>query len=206
MVGWKKMVVGMAAAATLSLPYFVGENVKDIKDGDTFTIANGQLIRLYGLDAPEPENCYGPQAAQELSKLVSGKRVVLRESIIDHYRRVVALVYVDGKLVNEAMIRQGFAHYERAGQSESKALVEANLYARANKLGIYGPECYQPNPPDPKCVIKGNYDRDKYNWVYLLPDCPYYNKTIIEKFMGEKYFCSEAEAQKAGFTKAKFCK
>lgn len=200
------MVVGVATAATLSLPYFVGEQVKDVKDGDTFTIANGQLIRLYGLDAPEPEYCYGPQATEQLSKLVYGKKVILREPIVDHYRRVVALVYVDGKLVNEVMIRQGFAHYERAGQSESKALVEANLYARANKLGIYGSECYQPNPPDPKCAIKGNYDRDKYKWVYLTPGCPYYNKTIVEKFKGERYFCSEAEALQAGFTKAKFCK
>ena len=43
-------------------------------------------------------------AAQELSKLVSGKESFC-EPIVDHYRRVVALVYVDGKLVNEAMIR-----------------------------------------------------------------------------------------------------
>ena len=200
------MVVGVATAATLSLPYFVGENVKDIKDGDTFTIGNGQLIRLYGLDAPEPLNCYGSEATRRLSELISGKRVVLREPIVDHYRRVVALVYVDGKLVNEMMIGEGFGHYERSGQSESQALREANQYARTNKLGIYGIECYQPDPPDPKCVIKGNYDRDKYKWVYLTPDCPYYNKTIIEKFMGERYFCSEPEAQAAGFTKAKFCK
>ncbi len=206
MSGIKKLVVGVAAAATLSLPYFVGENVKDIRDGDTFTISNGQLIRLYGLDSPEPENCYGPEATRELDRLIAGKRVVLREPIVDHFRRVVALVYVEGKLVNEIMIRDGFAHYERSGQSESQALTEANQFARANSLGIYGAECYQPNPPDPKCVIKGNYDRDKYAWVYLTPDCPYYNKTIIEKFMGERYFCSESEAEAAGFTKAKFCK
>ncbi|MDP1743499.1 MAG: thermonuclease family protein [Candidatus Amesbacteria bacterium] len=206
MTGLKKLVVGVVAAATLSLPYFVGENVKDIKDGDTFTIGNGQLIRLYGLDAPEPLNCYGSEATRRLSELILGKKIVLREPIVDHFRRVVALVYVDGKLVNEIMIREGFGHYDRAGQSESQALREANQFARANKLGIYGAECYQPDPPDPKCVIKGNYDRDKYAWVYLRPDCPYYNKTIIEKFKGERYFCSESEAQAAGFTKAKFCK
>ena len=48
----EKWIVGTSRGNPLSLPYFLGENVKDVKDGDTFTIANGQLIRLYGLDCP----------------------------------------------------------------------------------------------------------------------------------------------------------
>lgn len=203
---WKKLAVGVTAATVLSLPYFVGEKVKEVKDGDTFVIGNGQLVRLFGLDAPEPENCYGPEAAKELKRLISGKRVVLREPISDQYRRVVALVYVDGKLINEIMIKEGFALYTRFGQSETKIMHDANEYARANNLGIFSPKCYQPNPIDPKCVIKGNYDRDKKNMVYIRPDCPYYDKTVVEKFRGERYFCSESEAVKAGFTLAKFCK
>jgi hypothetical protein len=75
-----------------------------------------------------------------------------------------------------------------------------------SSLGIFGKDCYQIESPDPHCRIKGNLDRDKKSWVYLLPECSYYDVTVIEKFQGERWFCTEKEAQKAGFTKFSYCK
>ncbi|MFH0762508.1 MAG: hypothetical protein V1925_01290, partial [Candidatus Omnitrophota bacterium] len=58
---------------------------------------------------------------------------------------------------------------------------------------------------NPKCVIKGNYDKNSSLSNYYFPGCPQYEFTIVEKDLGENWFCTEKEAQAAGFTKAKNC-
>ena len=54
-------------------------------------------------------------------------------------------------------------------------------------------------------VIKGNIDKATYEKFYHLPECKHYNQVIMELDIGEKYFCSEKEAKKAGFKKASGC-
>ncbi len=183
----------------------LGEEVVEVVDGDTFFIGNRQPIRLYGVDAPAVEYCMGKEAKTELTNLIAGKTVVLKEPLSDHTGRVMALVYVDGTLVNEIIIRKGLALYKRQAGSETETMKQANDYARANNLGIFSPECYQQVPPDPNCAIKGNYHEGKRSWVYVRPDCRYYDQVMIEKNFGERWFCSEAEALKAGFAPSDTC-
>ena len=47
------------------------------------------------------------------------------------------------------------------------------------------------------CVIKGNRNR-RGEWIYHLPGRPYYNET-----RAEETFCSEAEAQAAGYRRSR---
>lgn len=54
------------------------------------------------------------------------------------------------------------------------------------------------------CVIKGNINAEKEK-IYHLPSCPNFNQTIIDMTKGERIFCSEADAQKAGWRKSKNC-
>jgi len=211
---WKRLLVTAIAAGAIgggalaagNLPYYKGDKVVEVVDGDTFFIENKQTIRLYGLDAPELENCLGQDAKQALSSLILNKRVQLREPIADQRtRRIMALVYSDGKLINEVMVRAGLA--ENNGQGSQKSRMKAaNDYARNNHIGIYSPACYQPEPPDPTCVIKGNYDTYQYKKIYVTPDCRYYSLVIIMKHQGDQWFCTETEAKKSGFTKSDECK
>lgn len=46
------------------------------------------------------------------------------------------------------------------------------------------------------CVIRGNRNR-RGQWIYHLPGMPYYEATRPEEL-----FCSEAEAQAAGYRRA----
>lgn len=181
------------------------ELVTEVRDGDTFFIENGQPIRVYGLDAPELEHCYGKESKAELVRLVLGKRVELREPLSDRSGRVMALVYVDGILVNEQLIKYGFAGSQGHGESESVRMNAANAYAHENNLGIYSQKCYQITPPNPKCNIKGNITAEKSK-IYYTPDCRVYNITIVQKYKGEDWFCTEKEAIKAGFAKPANCK
>ena len=212
---WRKLASGSAAATVIgagsvgvykNLPFFIGEKVVRVIDGDTFILENNQSIKLMGVNAPEPKHCYGQQSTKFLKDLILGKRVFLREPVTDQYRRIVALVYLDRKLVNEMVVRQGYGLFTRSAESATKDMQLANSYARDNSLGIFSPDCYQFTPPDPKCAIKGNLDRDKKTWVYIRPDCTYYDVAAVELFNGERWFCSESDAKKAGFTKFSYCK
>ncbi len=50
------------------------------------------------------------------------------------------------------------------------------------------------------CLIKGNINNDEK--IYHMPDGQFYNRTIIDTSKGEKWFCSEIEAQTAGWRKS----
>ena len=53
-------------------------------------------------------------------------------------------------------------------------------------------------PQQPGCQIKGNIGVNGEK-IYHLPGSPVYASTKIDTAAGEKYFCSEEEAVKAGF-------
>ncbi len=182
------------------------EFVDKIADGDTFILkANHQTVRLFGIDAPEMDNCYGPESYSRLSELLKKKQVQLKEPVVDKFGRIVALVYVDGKLINEAMIKEGYAAYRSEPGSEKETMKAAHELAKTQKIGIYSSVCTDETPPDPKCAIKGNHDLDRNDYLYLLPTCPYYAPVIIRRFEGDRWFCSEPEAKKAGFKISSAC-
>lgn len=182
------------------------EKVYKIADGDTFILEqNKQAVRLFGIDAPEMGNCYGPESYLRLGSLLSKKRIQLKEPVVDKFGRVVALVYVDGKLINEILIKEGLAAYRSEPGSAKELMKSAHNYAVEHKLGIYSAACTDVVPPDPKCAIKGNNDQDRDAKVYLLPSCPHYPTVIIRRFEGDQWFCSEKQAQKAGYAVSPDC-
>jgi micrococcal nuclease len=182
------------------------EQVYKIADGDTFILnSNKQAVRLYGIDAPEPNNCYGPESTARLTQLLKKGKVQLKEPVVDHFGRIVALVYVDGVLLNDILIREGFAAYMSEPGSAKELMLSAHNYAESNQLGIYSSACTDTVPPNPKCNIKGNHDLDRNADVYLTPDCPYYSLVTIRRFEGDRWFCSVGEARKAGFTVSPAC-
>jgi len=184
-----------------------GVYIRDVIDGDTLVTETGSRIRLLRLDAPELELCLGKESKDRLYELTVGKRVTLKEEAGDNYGRVLALVYADGKLVNETMLREGLVRYQGGSSSEKDKLQKAADEAREKSLGIYSPVCRQTkNPDNPDCSIKGNIDKANGEKTYHFPGCSGYdNKVVIEKDIGDQWFCSEKEAKAAGFVKSENC-
>ena len=60
------------------------------------------------------------------------------------------------------------------------------------------------SPPDSRCVIKGNVNA-KGERIYHPPGWRYYGATVIDPRRGERWFCSEREAQAAGWRRTKVC-
>lgn len=54
----------------------------------------------------------------------------------------------------------------------------------------------------PGCNIKGNVSIESGERIYHLPGQKYYSSTNIDSRFGERWFCSEAEAQSAGWRRS----
>lgn len=180
--------------------------VAEVVDGDTFQLKSGKRARLMGVDSPEYDRCGGKEARAELSQLILNKNVILKEEVTEAYGRSLALVYVDNKLVNEIMLKKGWGRTDYRNNSQRQKLTDAFHEAEQNHLGIFSSLCREETTNvTNNCVIKGNIDKATYKKFYHLPSCKQYNQIVLEKDIGERYFCTEQEAQKAGFAKASGC-
>lgn len=120
--------------------------VSKVIDGDTLELANGDRVRLIGIDTPEftdrePEP-FAVEARKYLQDLVEGKTVRLEydRERFDKYRRVLAFVWIDDTLVNEELVRAGLAKaLTRFGYStiKKKRLKAAEKEAREKQRGIW---------------------------------------------------------------------
>jgi len=205
------IVLTFVSVISLSLNFYFYKNIReqnrvaDVVDGDTFQLASGKRVRLLGVDAPEYDRCGGPEAKEKLSSLIKDKVVDLKEEHQEAYGRSLALVYQNGRFVNQEIMREGLGVPDYQKSSQRDILTRTYHQARDSKKGIFSLCKETGSPPDPNCVIKGNIDKSTYEKFYHLPGCKQYGQVVIDKDIGEGYFCSEKEAQAAGFKKASGC-
>jgi micrococcal nuclease len=109
--------------------------VARIVDGDTFYCGDRTKVRLIGVDSPERGQ--GPIAREASTALARylprGRTVILERDVTRHdrYGRLLAWVWAGDTLVNEAMVRDGWAvrytvppnvkYVERLGLAERSA-------------------------------------------------------------------------------------
>ncbi len=179
--------------------------VSRVIDGDTFVTAENQHVRLAGVEAPELDRCGGEEAKQALEKLIMGKPIYFKMIFSDTYNRMVSLVYTKDTYVNKKLLQSGYAYYmPRASTEQIADLKPAGDYARSHKAGIFSDTCTQTvHTTKPSCNIKGNVRNGN---IYYLPDCGVYHNTVVQLYMGDRWFCTEQEAIKAGFRKPEQCK
>jgi micrococcal nuclease len=89
-------------------------------DGDTIEARIGERledVRYIGVDTPEtvkpdtPVQCFGPQASRFEHEHVEGRRVRLLTGVEprDYYGRLLAYVWVEGRLLESELLRRGYA-------------------------------------------------------------------------------------------------
>jgi endonuclease YncB( thermonuclease family) len=195
---------------------YAGKSVY-VVDGDTIDVGHIRY-RLFGIDAPESEQkCKTPFGKQwpcgaaalaEMEDLVRGKDVTCEDRGDGEYGRRLGLCRVDGMDVSAAMVDKGLAW---SFKRYSHAYDTSEDMARKKKIGIWQAET-QPawayradrwslgsqSAPDKRCPIKGNINR-KHQKIYHVPWDKDYNRTKIDVVAGERWFCTEAQAVKAGW-------
>ena len=193
-------------------------------DGDTIEIEGGERVRYIGIDTAEtvdprkPVQCFGMEASAKNKELVEGKTARLEKDITDRdkYNRLLRYVYVDDTFVNLELVKQGFA-YSYSYPPDIKyqeQFVKAQQEAREARRGLWNacPATPEPisapavssTPNNNPCLIKGNINTSGEK-IYHLSGCGSYSKTAIDEKRGEKWFCTETEAQTAGWRTALNC-
>jgi len=200
------VILNLVFGYKLTQPSNDGYQILSVLDGDTLVLENKVRLRLRNIDAPELENCGGKQAKKQLEKLLGkNKQIRIEERILDKRGRAMAYVYSGRTFLNLEMLESGWARYHHDTSTKNKTLKKAADQAKAEKIGLYD-QCVSQTPKDPDCIIKGNIDNNSpYTKRYYYPGCAQYDFVIVEEDMGEAWFCTEEEAQKAGYSKAKSC-
>ena len=128
-----------------------GYQAVKVSDGDTLNVQkveNGKFvgevmkIRMFGIDAPEKTQDYGIESKQALEKMVNGKTLEIEEKNRDRYGRTVAVVYVNGKNVNEEMVKNGNAWWYQEYDKKDTKMQAYQENAKKNKLGLFGKRGY----------------------------------------------------------------
>ena len=148
--------------------------VHSIIDGDTFRISTPDgtdAVRLLGVDTPEtvhpsrPVECFGQEASAAAKRLLTGERVRLEtdptQGERDQYGRRLAYVYLeDGEMVNELLIRGGYAHEYtyRLPYRYQERFQAAERAAREAKAGLWADGVCEPEPePEPAPLPSSGY-------------------------------------------------
>lgn len=127
--------------------------VKAVLDGDTFRLANGDTVRLIGINAPEvakrdePGEPGGLQAQRFLHEMLAGKRVRLlpEKDRRDKYGRSLAHAFLeDGTNLNTLLLREGHAYAIVVPPNVGRAAeyFHAEAEARQARRGIWARDRY----------------------------------------------------------------
>lgn len=217
----------LASANDFTAPAKTGR--ASVIDGDTIEV-HGTRYRLHGIDAPESDQtCQdaakrsyrcGQKAALALSDKIGTRPVTCITRDIDRYGRSVAVCHQGSVDLNRWMVVHGhavaYARYSRdyvADEASAKA-AKAGIWAgsftqpdehRRQKSGR-GTSARQDKPPQgaptADCQIKGNINA-RGERIYHTPDRASWAKTRIDEGSGERWFCTEGEAEAAGWRRPK---
>ncbi|MDA9463135.1 thermonuclease family protein [Bradyrhizobium sp. CCBAU 53415] len=180
------------------------------------------------LDAHGRKWACGVAARDELIKHSNGRTWDCHTTGVDEYGRSRGGCFIEGEDVNAWMVRSGWAlssgpTYVISEVVASKA--DAGLWSgafiapwdwrRRNKGTIIIGASSVPidaqelllgsallsDPPSSECLIKGTVDRNGER-TYHLPEQLSYEQIDMTKKPGERWLCSEAEAEAIGWRKA----
>lgn len=140
--------------------------IDHVADGETFTLRNGERVRIIRIDAPEEyfgkHDCGSKPAAALLIRLLPpGTQVTLRRDTIqpnrDRYDRLLRYVARAGiPDVGLRMIQSGWAGAYPYGDGNARE----EAYARAERMAVRFSRRWMQQVRDPPCVRGVGFKRD----------------------------------------------
>lgn len=184
------------------------------------------------LDKADNTYACGIAARDALTDLVQGRSVTCRGNEIDRYDRHIMTCFVGDADINAAMVGGGWALAFRrysdvyVGEEQLARTQQAGLWSgafiapwdwrqRGPQTEILGalsvpinaqqqllPQPVASESPITGCRIKGNISGNGTR-IYHVPGQQDYDRTRITENKGERWFCTEDEAQAAGWRRAR---
>jgi len=223
-----KIVIFVGLICSLLFPALafaksISGRVIAVSSGDGITVLSDSEIihkvRLANIDAPELKQVFGQQALNFTQDMAMNKRVRVNYRKKDYHGRLIGdVVLPNGKLLNEEVVRYGYAWHYKVKRPPSPVLTNLEYQAWKNKLGLW----IQNEPIPPWEFRRGNeiplppgkpqytdYDEifsygilgNPKTKIYYWPACSDYpsdQKGLI-------LFGSKLDAETLGFRIAKSC-
>jgi endonuclease YncB( thermonuclease family) len=111
-----------------------------VMDGDTVMVLRGNQkikVRMANIDAPEKDQTFGKQARDSLQEMVGKKTVQIDSQAVDQYGRIVGLISVDGRNVNQEQLQRGMA-WEYSHYHTDKTYIGLQNDAQRSQRGLWG--------------------------------------------------------------------
>ena len=140
------------STSAIAMPSAIREEsvvVTRVLDGDTVELADGRRVRYEGIDAPESQQEFSTESRDLNARLVEGKtvRLEIEGEEFDVYGRTLAFVWLpDDRMVNEQMVREGYAEVIAFGgipSAHHDVLMAAQKEAQQNFRGMWYGELVQ---------------------------------------------------------------
>jgi micrococcal nuclease len=154
----------LTSAISQAIIRTVEGTVIQVTDGDALKIVTAEgtklTVILYGIDAPEVERInritgliskqgqpYGKSSYEVLKAKVLRRKVKVDIIDIGRYKRMVGIVYLDGRDINLEMVRGGWAwaYREYLDRPYASVYLNAEKEARDKRSGLW----YERNPQPP---------------------------------------------------------
>jgi len=230
LAGFFIVILGLFGAMNIVDPDLSSEIVSEsgfnlvtvtrIIDGDTIVIDGDVHVRLLGIDAPEIGECFYQESKDVLISLIQEEEIRLEKDVSDkdNFGRLLRYVFLlnDNLFINNKLLEEGHADVLSSGQDllYRRLLTSSRNQAITQRKGMWGVCENQEEEAEtvfplekndisvnPECLIKGNISEHGYGKVYFSPGDPNYNQVKVSFDKGEQFFCTEQEAEAAGFVK-----
>lgn len=226
--GWEAKITVKKVIDGDTIELSTGERLRYIGIDTPETVDPRKPVQCFGKEAAERNK------QLVLGKTVKLEKDISQTDRYGRLLRYIYLINEAGNeiMVNEVLVREGFAFASTfpPDVKYQTRFQEAEKEARANNRGLWAScpisggtvesasttviesssetqiklqEEIKVESTHTGCVIKGNISSG--GKIYHLPGCGSYDKTAIDESAGEHWFCSEEEAIKAGWRKAKNC-
>jgi endonuclease YncB( thermonuclease family) len=126
-------------------------------DGDTIELANGDGVRIVGIDTPERGECGYDEAAANMDGMVTGKRVrlTMSDEDADRYGRLLRYVNLGSRDVGLAQIEAGLAIARYDSRDGYGHHPRENAYIATDKSTKDHTRCAKPVPVAPAAAPAG---------------------------------------------------
>ncbi|MDD3998893.1 MAG: thermonuclease family protein [Candidatus Shapirobacteria bacterium] len=125
--------------------------VAKVIDGDTIELSDKRKVRYIGINSFEMNDerleikCLAEKAREANRNLVENKEIEMEKDVsdTDKYGRLLRYVWIDGILVNEELVKNGWAEVSSFPPDikyQERFRIE-QIKAKLNDLGIWGNTC-----------------------------------------------------------------
>ena len=198
----KKYIIFIISIFFICISTTLAEEVKLVKciDGDTFKAnlkGKEATIRMLAIDTPEiakddkPADYFGKEASEyTCKKLTNAKKIVLeydkKSDRVDKYDRVLAWIFVDDKLLEEELVKQGYAKvaYLYDDYKYTSIIQTAQEIASNKELGIWNTE--EKNKFDKGIVSPKDTNEESENKEIIIVTIIFLLLALITKLIRKK--------------------